>query len=102
VNYKISEVVDYKQKDKIVSISSLADIEFLSEDVLIVHLRKFASKKIIKAIVERCPRLKKVSLSKYAFSRVDGSLGLLPDEVSVLVSRGKGRPSILDKFILYS
>jgi hypothetical protein len=101
VNYKIS-VVDYKQKDKIISIASLADIEKLSKKVELVHLRKFCSKRLIKAILERCPRLKKISISPYAFSRVDGSLGMLPDEVDVLISDRKGRPSILEKLMLYS
>jgi len=101
VNYKTS-VVDEKHKSRIVSIASLADIEKLSERVKIVHLRKFCSKRLIKAVLERCPGLRKVSISKYAFSRVDGSLGLLPDEVEVIVSSGKGRPSILDKLMLYS
>ncbi|HLC58954.1 MAG TPA: hypothetical protein VJH34_00330 [archaeon] len=85
---------------KHVVISSYSDLAKLNKKVKSAHFRKFVSRKLFKAIVERCPNLERVSISPYAFRRCHLDLLVSFSKFSLQVSDGKvGRPSIIEKIV---
>jgi len=80
--------VNYKQR---AVISSYSDVLKLSSKIRIVHFRKFVSKKLLKMVFEICPRLEKVSFSKYASKRIP--IKMVPIIVEIYSARG--RPNAL-------
>ena len=92
--------MDEKQCKKIVKkrivISSYADIKNISPSASYIHLRKFASKKQLKSILNICPSLKILSFSEYAYRRVSDNITGLKNhkrsDIDILVSKDIGRP----------
>lgn len=73
-------------------VSSYADIPKLSPDVSSVHFRKFVSKRLLRIVLKKCPNLKKISFSRYAYERLKNE----PESIPILISNGRGRPSIIE------
>ena len=75
-------------------IASYSDLSKLSPEIKSIHFRKFVSKKLLKIVAEKFPKLKIISVSKYAAKR-------LPSEARsrflIQISVRKGRPNILEK-----
>jgi len=86
---------------KIGVISRYSDIEGLSSDLLQIHFRKFLNCRILYRSLERCNKLKIISVSKSAYSRCDEkTLNLIKQRgIEIKVSRGKGRPSLLEMIL---
>ena len=87
---------------KQVSIACYDDLAKLSSSVKVVHFRKFLSLRLLEEVIKRCPNLKLVSFSRYAFKRCDEKVKemLVLSGIQVLVNdRSPGRPSMLDKLI---
>ncbi|MBU5688001.1 MAG: hypothetical protein KQA41_01445 [Candidatus Aenigmarchaeota archaeon] len=83
---------------KQVSISSYSDISKLDDKTKIVHLRKFASKKLIKIIIQKCCNLQLITMPEklYFKSRWIEKYG-----IAVSISKkGFGRQSMLEKMFL--
>ncbi|MEM5777708.1 MAG: hypothetical protein QXJ06_04670 [Candidatus Aenigmatarchaeota archaeon] len=83
---------------KQVSISSYSDISKLDNKTNIVHLRKFASKKLIKNIVERCHNLQLITMPEKLYLK---SKWIEKYGIAISISKkGFGRQSILEKKFL--
>jgi len=83
---------------KQVSISSYSDVPKLDLKVEIVHLRKFASKRLIEEILKKCPDLKLITLPEKLYSK---SSWIKDYGVQVSISKkGLGRQSMLEKMFL--
>ena len=89
----------YLHREKAV-ISSSGDLFSISPQVSVVHFRKFLSKKLIFDLLERCDKIKKIIVSKSAYSRCDKKCidVLEASGINVLVSKNRGRPSCLDLY----
>jgi hypothetical protein len=83
---------------KQVTISSYSDICKLHKNTEIVHLRKFASRRIIKKIVESCPKIKLITLPEKLFLK---SQWIKEYGINISISKkGLGRQSMLEKMFL--
>ncbi|MFH8080438.1 MAG: hypothetical protein QXO84_00985 [Candidatus Aenigmatarchaeota archaeon] len=83
---------------KQVSISSYSDISKLNKETRIVHLRKFASKKLLKEILNKCPQLRLISLPEKLYSKHEW---IKDFGVKVVISKkGLGRQNFLEKMFL--
>jgi len=78
-----------------VVISSYSDIVKLHPGVKHVHFRKFVSERLLKSIIEKCPKLEKISMSRYSSGRLSF---IVLDNLKVEVTKRKvGRPNILER-----
>ena len=79
-------------------ISSYSDLSRISSNVKIIHFRKFVSKRILNLILNKCPNLKKISLSNYASKRLNHKcMNILSEnKIVIKISSNRGRPSILE------
>jgi hypothetical protein len=86
--------VNHKQR---AVISSYSDVSKLSSSVKIIHFRKFVSSKLFRIVLEECPNLMLVSMSKYASKRLSSSILeiILKRQIELSVSEFKGRPNLL-------
>ncbi len=84
--------------DKLVVLSSYADLSRISASIRKVHFRKFISRKLLDEILLYCPNLKEISVSGSAAKRVNDKL------VSYIADKGlkvaytdssSGRPNLL-------
>ena len=98
--------MDYKQQEKrvpygVLSISGYSDLDRLNSSVKMVHFRKFVSKRLLMDVVKRTPKLKAVSFSKYAISRMRrGDMDILAGlGIEVKISKVLGRPSSLERWL---
>jgi hypothetical protein len=91
--------VNYKTvvKDKLLIISKSSDIVKVHSKLRSVHFRKYVSAKLIEQVLEKCPRLERISFSAYAYSRLSVDI---PKSIDVVISQGRGRHSVLDKLVL--
>ena len=77
-------------------ISSYSDLSKLSQKVKSVHFRKFVSRKLLEIILEKCPRLESISLSKYAHGRLHFDF-LKYKRVKIIISgKSSGRPNLVE------
>jgi hypothetical protein len=89
-----------KERNRCV-ISRYTDLPHLSRNTEAVHLRKFVSRDLLREIFDRCPELKIISMSNYAYRRACSS-GLLHilmrKHIHVeILGRGPGRPNLIEK-----
>lgn len=83
---------------KQVSISSYLDLEKIGKKTEIVHLRKFASRKLLQSIIERCPNLRLITLPEKLFHK---SNWIKSYNIPIAISKkGFGRQSLLEKMFL--
>jgi len=81
------------------SISRYSDLEKISSSVCVIHFRKFTSEKIIKWILENHLQVKKISFSKYVYSKCNSSIFnfIKQNNVKIVVqNKGPGRPNLLE------
>lgn len=78
-------------------LSSYSDLSKLSSKVKIIHFRKFVSKKILILSLEKCPKLRMISASKYASKRLNSNILklILNKQIELRISQERGRPNIL-------
>lgn len=78
-------------------LSSYSDISKISSSIRIVHFRKFISKRMLDMILEICPSLIVISISKYASKRLNPNiLNLISDKrIELRVCSERGRPTML-------
>ncbi|MBD3155587.1 MAG: hypothetical protein GF368_02935 [Candidatus Aenigmarchaeota archaeon] len=84
---------------KHLSISNYQDIQKISSSVKIIHLRKFASIKLIKKILKKNSGIEKISLSKYVYTRSNSHVFDFIEDNDIEVSirnKGPGRPNLLE------
>jgi len=86
--------VNHKQR---AVLSSYSDLSKLSSKVKIIHFRKFVSKKILILSLEKCPKLRMISASKYASKRLNSNILklILNKQIELRISQERGRPNIL-------
>jgi hypothetical protein len=90
--------VNYKHR---AVLSSYSDISKISSNVKIIHFRKFVSKKVLNIVIKKCPKLKIISLSRYASKRLNSNLIeiLYLNQISLEISKKDiGRPNLLERF----
>lgn len=80
---------------KHVVISSYSDLSKLSSKIKLIHFRKFVSKKLLKIILNKCPRLERISLSRYAYKRFNSNL-LKSKNIEIRISKNVGRPNLVE------
>lgn len=78
-------------------LSSYSDLSKISSCIKIIHFRKFISKRILKIILESCPSLIVISISKYASKRLNPNiLSLISDKrIELRICSERGRPNML-------
>lgn len=78
-------------------LSSYSDLSKLSSKVKIIHFRKFVSKRMLIISLEKCPKLRIISASRYASKRLNSNILklILNKQIELRVSQERGRPSIL-------
>jgi len=84
---------------KHLSISNYQDVQKISSSVKVVHLRKFASVKLVKKILKKNSDIEKISLSKYVYSKSNSHVfDFIEDkDIEVVVrNKGPGRPNLLE------
>ena len=84
------------------SISSYSDILKISPETKIIHLRKFASERLVKKIIEKNPQITKISFSRYTASRCNPSIFgmIIKRDIEVVIQqKGPGRPNLLEAII---
>ena len=83
--------------DKLVVISSYSDLSRLIPGIRKVHFRKFISRKLLEDVLLRCPKLKYISVSRYASKRVYKFLSYVADKgLNIEYSNSNsGRPNLL-------
>jgi len=86
--------VNYKHR---AVLSSYSDISKISSDVKIIHFRKFISIKLLKIIMQKCPKLEIISLSGYASKRLNSNISkiILSKKIELVISFEIGRPNNL-------
>jgi len=86
--------VNYKHR---AVLSSYSDLSNISSSIRIIHFRKFISKRILKIILESCPSLIVISISKYASKRLNPNiLNLISDKgIELRICSERGRPNML-------
>jgi len=84
---------------KHLSISSYNDVQKISSSVESVHLRKFASVKLIKKILKKNSDIAKIYCSKYVYSRSNSHVFDFIENKNIEVvvqTKGPGRPNLLE------
>jgi len=77
-------------------ISSYSDLSKLHSKIKHVHFRKFISKKLLKIVVEKCPKLELISVSPYSYKRLKFDC-MFPVGAS---KKSSGRPSFIENKII--
>ncbi len=85
--------MNYKQE----VISSYSDLYKISSNVKIIHFRKFISRKLLRIVIEKCPNLEIISISRYASKRLNSNISkiILSRKIELIVSFEIGRPNNL-------
>ncbi len=83
---------------KYVVISSYFDLSKLSSEVKTIHFRKFVSRNLLKIVLDKCPRLKIISFSRYASRRLHSDF-LKSRNIEIKISRkSSGRPNLVENW----
>jgi hypothetical protein len=86
--------VNYKHR---AVLSSYSDLYKISSNVKIIHFRKFISRKLLRIVIEKCPNLEIISISRYASKRLNSNISkiILSRKIELIVSFEIGRPNNL-------
>jgi len=89
--------VVYPHKENRVVISSLSDVQRVSPSSQICF-RKFISKRLVLEVLKRSENLRRIEISKSAYSRCDKECIeiLKKRQVKIMISQNRGRPSFLE------
>ncbi|MBI4173420.1 MAG: hypothetical protein HY519_01755 [Candidatus Aenigmarchaeota archaeon] len=80
-----------------VVVSGYQDLQRLHPRVEHIHLRKFASKRLLESIIASCPHLRSISMSRYAYLRCSWLISLDIYGLEIAVSKRKrGRPNLME------
>ncbi len=89
--------------DKQLVISSYSDLSKASPSINKIHFRKFIGRKLLERVLSSCPNAKSISVSSYAYRRLDDALlSFIRNRKLVLriSDHSPGRPNLLRRMLI--